>query len=268
MSEEVFKEEEFDPEDYCESQRELMTQFALPVELQKMGAYLQLENQKLEFALYQYKRMQKFCFEELTNQDIFNYEGKAYINADGIDKFRGPFGLYEKDKVVEITYTDGSVKTTADPDHMKGEFKYIVVKGTIGSTRLGTEAYFTGGTTITFMNNKKIDGNNLHWLKTADTNWFTRAAKKLLGLNSIAWESMPKVKEAECRTVVMKKENDPEFKAKADEVWRMCLELSYGDIEAAKQVCITFSSYVRKDMARPNQDSLTRIILVRVNWMS
>ena len=263
MSKEIVLNSEFDPESFIESQNELLasTDPTLAT-VNKMGSYFQLENQKLEFALYQYKRMLNFCLDELQTEDIFKYSDKAYINANGIDKFRGPFGLTEKDKVITITYANGTSKTTADPDYMKGEFKYIVISGTIRSERLGTESPFIGGTTVIHMNNKKTDGNNLHHLKTADTNWFTRAAKKLLGLNSVSWDKLKNIKKENCQIVALNKEDDPEFIAKADEMWARLLELNHGDIEAAEKECITYSCYVKKDGTpgggKPHPHELTK----------
>jgi hypothetical protein len=188
----------------------------------------------------------KSCYETLTEDDIYNYEGKAYLNSDGAEKLAAPFKIFEENKEIYVTLKDGTTKNLKDPDSLKGEIDCISITGIIGSKILGIKKDVYGGVKKVHMNNPKVDNDITYWLKKGNTNWRTRGIKQTVGLNSINWKNIKHIKPENCQSVTVGKTEKADSE-QATEVWNNLLVLSHGNIEEAEKKCEELTTFIGKD---------------------
>jgi len=122
-------------------------------------------------------------------QDWVDMGGKPYLEAQGLQRIKQPWGLYYRDLRLEPSLRETREELRA------GRHVTVEVIGTAGSRITGEESVFLGGRSSEdgFFSDRKggieaMDAEDLR--KSAVTNWEVRAMTDLLGLRGLTWEDL------------------------------------------------------------------------------
>jgi hypothetical protein len=191
------------------------------------------------------EKMQDFCLKHINTPDVVDMDGNPFVQESGLSKFRMPFGIYEKDIKKTIVYTDGSSRLSTDKLAMQGEFDYVLISGTIGSSTFGVETMVSGGVKLKDFN-ENWDDDKGFWLKKAEANWKRRAFEDLLGVKRLTWEDLPKVTRIKCVKITHGKTAKADYE-QADQVWNNLLQVNEGNMQAAEAMCLELTTFKTKE---------------------
>lgn len=187
-----------------------------------------------------YNKIRKRTVKLTLPQDWVDMGGKPYLQGQGMQRLKQPWGLYFKDVRIEPTLDETRTRLR------QGKHVSVEVIGVAGSRVTGEESVFLGGRSSDdgFFSERKggieaLDAEDLR--KAAITNWEVRAGTDLLGLRGLTWADLERFgfKRGEGGTVKYRKSGEasghPERKRLSAEI-KTGLEIAFGSkaLEALK----------------------------------
>lgn len=160
-------------------------------------------------------------------------DGKPYFTEAGCNRFRAPFGIYDKEVKSWTIDADGNRREINDRNVFEGDIRFIFVAGIIGSKLLGVEAYFEGGAKLNDGFKEKDDV--LFYAKKARANWYGTGIRKLTGMENFTIADLKAAgidtDKVQAITSVTTAKADT---GEAQELHDMILDLNDGDIKKAE----------------------------------
>ena len=136
-----------------------------------------------------YNEIRKRTVKLTLPQDWVDMGGKPYLQGQGVQRLKQPWGLYFRDVRIEPTLEETRTRLR------RGEHVSVEVIGMAGSRVTGEESVFLGGRSSDdgFFADRKggieqLDAEDLR--KAAITNWEVRAGTDLLGLRGLTWADL------------------------------------------------------------------------------
>jgi hypothetical protein len=210
---------------------------------------------KIDNALKLVDKLREFCLQRSKPNDWLDTGGNPYFTDAGCNRFRAPFGMYERDVKMSTVDSNGVRKEISDRTVFEGEIEFVFFEGIIGSKLLGVEASFQGGSRPSKEDAFRSKEDMLFYIQKGKANWNGRGFRKLLGLENLTWEILDKagIKHDQVRKI----EFVTTEKGAAEDVkklWDMLLELNDGNPAKAEDYLFNLTNSDQyKGKRKPSQ---------------